>query len=123
MINSNHIKDLSERIALEYSEYVTPLDKIIEDEGLSVFSPPAFPCSRTSVSSGNTSARLFALRGSHPRAVSGALRTPGHDDPAGFPQHERGGAFMRWRADDEARQDRRPRQARRPDPPLWPQRS
>ena len=37
MINRNHIKDLSERIALEYSEYVTPLDKIIEDEGLSVF--------------------------------------------------------------------------------------
>ena len=37
MINNNHIKDLSERIALEYGEYVTPLDKIIEDEGLSVF--------------------------------------------------------------------------------------
>lgn len=35
--NRSSIKELAEIIALEYKEKVTPLDKIIDDEGLSVF--------------------------------------------------------------------------------------
>ncbi len=35
--NRNSIKELAEAIALEYEEKITPLDKIVEDEGLSVF--------------------------------------------------------------------------------------
>lgn len=35
--NRNSIKELAEAIALEYEGKITPLDKIVEDEGLSVF--------------------------------------------------------------------------------------
>ena len=35
--NRPDIKELAENIALEYQEKATPLDRILEDEGLSVF--------------------------------------------------------------------------------------